>query len=182
LIRRKTLSDSQPKGTDTRGGDLGREERDQTSILMENGRIGRMTRLFKRGEILMEIFAKIISESMLQEIGRKNQGGGKIGESMMKTSLNEGRILEDTTRSETPGTKSGTVRSDLFGGKREKTLIQRPIRTKGRDAIEGRIITTVTLKHTRRKRILGMGIGNGEKSIKEEGGPLASEAHDAKRT
>jgi len=65
LIGRKTLSNSQAKGTNTRRGDLGREERDQTSILMENRRIGGMTGFFKWREILMEIFTKIIGEGML---------------------------------------------------------------------------------------------------------------------
>lgn len=123
MIRGKTLRDSQPKGTNARRGDLSREEGDQTPILMENRRIGRMTGLFKRGEVLMKVFAEIICESVFQKIRREDQRSGEIGESMMKTSLNEGWILEDTTRSETPRAKSGTIRPDLFGSEREETLI-----------------------------------------------------------
>jgi len=122
LIGRKTLRDSQPKGTNTRRGDLGRKEGNQTSILMENRGISRMTRFLEWREILMEIFTKIVGEGMLQEIGRKDQRGGEIGESVMKTGLNEGRIFENATGGEAPRTKSGTVRTDLFRSEREETL------------------------------------------------------------
>jgi hypothetical protein len=149
---------------------------------MKNGRISRMARFFKGGEILMEVLPKIIGESVLQEIRRKDQRGGEISEGMMKAGLNEGGVLEDATRSETPRAKSGTIGSDLFGGEREKVFVQRPVWTKRRDTIKRRIITTVTLKHTRGKRILGMRIGNRKEGVEEKSGPLASETHDAKRT
>jgi len=100
---------------------------------------------------------------------------------MVKTSLNESRILEDTSGSETPRAESGTIGSDLLGGKREEPLVQGPIRTKGRDAIEGGIITTITLKHSRGKRILGVRIGNRKESVEKKSGPLASETHNTKR-